>query len=135
VVMGQEVEYFNGLPTSPHNMYLTIFGDMGIAGLVLYLGFLWQSLRGVRLARHRFAIVGDREMSALAAAIEVSVIVCLVCNLFLESYVVKGWWCVFALGAALRRMSARSQPWPAIASGARAVPIAGGARGARWGEG
>jgi hypothetical protein len=131
VVMGREVEYFNGLPTSPHNMYLTIFGDTGIAGLVLYLGFLWQSLRGVRLARRRFAIGGDREMSALAAAIEVSVVVFLVCNLFLESYVVKGWWSVFALGAALRLMSARSKLGPAIASGGRAVPIADGARGVR----
>jgi hypothetical protein len=70
-------------------------------------------------------------MSALAAAIEVSVVVFLVCNLFLESYVVKGWWSVFALGAALRLMSARSKLGPAIASGGRAVPIADGARGVR----
>lgn len=131
VVMGREVEYFNGLPTPPHNMYLTIWGDTGIVGLVLYLGFLWQSLRGVRLARRRFAIGGDQEMSALAAAIEVTVIVLLVCNLAGETYVVKGWWPVFALGAALRLMSARSKLWPAIVSGARAAPIAGGARGAR----
>jgi len=131
LVMARELDYFGGQPAGTHNMYLTMWGDTGVVGLALYLGFLWQSLKGARLARRRFAAAGDRHMSALAAAVQVSVIVLLVCNLVGETYVIKGWWPVFALGAALRLMSARSKLWPAIVSGARAAPIAGGARGAR----
>jgi hypothetical protein len=129
LVMAEELDYLNRQPAGTHNMYLTLWGDVGVVGVAAYLGFLWQSWQGARLARRRFAAAGDQRMAALAAAVLVSVVAVVVCNIVAETYVIKAWWCVFALGAALRRMSASSPQARGDLAIARVLPVA--ARGDR----
>jgi O-antigen ligase len=112
-VLPRENPFLEEIRTSPHNMYVTILGDLGILGLVLYLGFFWQTLRSLRIARRHFRADGDAAMAALAVTLQVSVVVLLLSNLALDTYGIKAWWSVLALSPVLRRLSGQPQPDPA----------------------
>jgi O-antigen ligase len=105
-VLAIENPFLADIQTPPHNMYLTMLGELGIAGLLLYLAFFWQSLRGLQAARRRFLATGDSEMGALAVTVQVSIVLLLLCNLALESFSLKVWWSVMALGPVLQKIAA-----------------------------
>ena len=60
------------------NTYLQIPLEIGIVGLLVFLGFLWMIFRRLQSARKEFRRRGDREMVMLGAAFFVTFLACLI---------------------------------------------------------
>ena len=96
-------------PLVAHNIYLEIPAELGIVGLVLFLGIIWFALRcGIRASR-RFAEAGDIDMEVLSRAIVLGAIGMLTANLFLSQQFNKPLWLLLAAGTALLAIASRER--------------------------
>lgn len=90
-----------------HNLYLQMWVEDGIVGLVLLLGVVAVSLVSAWLAVKRFDALGDTEMSAMARASILALVGMLVASVFLSDLENSELWIVLALGPVLAALAQR----------------------------
>lgn len=101
----QRDEFIVDEPKVAHNIYLEVLAELGVVGLVLFLGILGFSLAaGVKAAR-AFERVGDRRMELLARSISVALIALLAADFFVSDQFSKQLWLLLALGPTLLRIA------------------------------
>ena len=88
-------------PHFVHNLYLHVFAETGVIGLLLYVAFAIGALAAAFRAARRFEALGDGGMQTLARAVGVAGISMLISSVFLSSQVDQRLWVLFALGPAL----------------------------------
>lgn len=102
-----------------HNLYLQLWAEEGIVGLLLFLGVVAASLAGSWRAVRRFEALGDMEMVSLSRGAMLALIGMLVASFFLSNLEAGQLWVLLALGPTLARLAARdsraTSAWPALA--------------------
>ena len=93
-----------------HNLYLQLWVETGIVGLLLFLGVITTSLAAAWRAVRRFDVLGDTEMSALARATILALIGMLTASFFLSNLEAGQLWLLLAAGPALAAMARRQAP-------------------------
>jgi O-antigen ligase len=98
-----------------HNLYLQLWVETGIVGLLLFLAVVVTSLTAAWRAVARFDLVGDEEMAALARAGILALIGMLTASFFLSNLEAGQLWLLLAAGPALAIIAKRQvQASPAI---------------------
>ncbi|PTL34898.1 hypothetical protein CLG94_12430 [Candidatus Methylomirabilis limnetica] len=85
-----------------HNMYVSVFAETGIIGLIAFLGFLATSFVAVR-GRQRLSLLGTRFGTAFANSAELGNTALLFGGLFASLEYSKVLWILLALAAAVRK--------------------------------
>jgi O-antigen ligase len=96
-----------------HNLYLQLWVETGIVGLLLFLGVIVASLVAGWRAARRFDAQGDIEMSALSRAAILALIGMLTASFFLSNLEAGQLWVLLALGpvlAGIAERQARASP-------------------------
>jgi O-antigen ligase len=96
-----------------HNLYLQLWAETGIIGLLLFGAVVLTSLSTAWRAARRFDMLGDVEMSALARAGILGLIGMLTASFFLSNLEAGQLWILLALGpvlATLAERQARASP-------------------------
>lgn len=100
-------KYIVDTPEVAHNMYLQVFAEMGLVGLVLFLavlgGLLWCGLHAAR----EFARVGDHTMELLSRAVMISIGGMLATDFFISDQFNKIMWIELALCPCLLTIARR----------------------------
>jgi O-antigen ligase len=105
-------EYIVDKPQVAHNVYLHVLAEMGIPGLVLFLGVVGSGLLAAWRAVGEFMRRGDRFLETCSRALVLALIAVLVADLFASDQLNKGLWLLLGLGPALLAI-ARREPEPA----------------------
>jgi putative inorganic carbon (hco3(-)) transporter len=84
-------------PRDAHNLYLGLGADVGVVGLVAFLGIVITLIRGLLTVRRRHR--RDPDAGALATALLVSIAFLLANGMFLHIAYMRYMWFVFALAA------------------------------------
>jgi len=102
-----------------HNLYLQLWAEDGIVGLLLFLSVVAVSLTAGWRAVRRFDAQGDTEMSALARAAILALVGMLTASFFLSNLEAGQLWFLLALGPVMagiaRQRDGRTSPswrWP-----------------------
>jgi putative inorganic carbon (hco3(-)) transporter len=90
-----------------HNLYLQLWVEEGIVGLLLFQGVVVASLMAGWRAARRFDAQGDVEMSALARAVILALIGMLTASFFLSNLEAGQLWVLLALGPVLAGLAER----------------------------
>ena len=97
-------------PYVAHNIYLHVLAEMGVVGLLLFLGVIGlaiaSAVRAVRIAERR----GDRELEALGRALVVALAGILAADFFVSEQYSKQLWLLLALGPALLSIARSPAP-------------------------
>lgn len=111
---------FSAAPKIAHNTYLQILDEMGVPGLLLFLGIIAASLRCAWRAARIWARRGDLTMEALARAVFLGLIGMLVADFFISQMYSKLLWVLLALGPAMLAIARRESDdgLPALARAA-----------------
>jgi O-antigen ligase len=99
-----------------HNLYLQLWVETGIVGLLLFLALIATSVTAALRAARTFDLQGDGEMSALSRAAALGLIAMLTGSLFLSNLEAGQLWVLLALGPVLAGIADRQ---------ARAAPLPG----------
>jgi O-antigen ligase len=89
------------LPQPAHNVYLEIWADLGIVGLVLFAGVVAAALRAVLAAIAHLQAAGRRTEELLARTLTVAIVAMLVADFFISDQYSKQLWLLLALAPAL----------------------------------
>jgi putative inorganic carbon (HCO3(-)) transporter len=92
-----------------HNLYLQLWVETGIVGLLLFVGLIVASLAAALRAARRFELQGDGEMSALARAAALALIAMLTASFFLSNLEAGQLWVLLALGPGLAAIADRQE--------------------------
>jgi O-antigen ligase len=92
-------------PKVAHNMYLEVLAELGIPGLVMFLGIIGFSLVAILRATRAFRAAGDQRLELLSRALFVALLALLASDFFLSEEYSKQLWLLLALGPALRALS------------------------------
>ena len=90
-----------------HNLYLQLWAETGIIGLLLFLGVIVTSMTAAWRAISRFELLGDDEMASLARATILALIGMLTASFFLSNLEAGQLWLLLAAGPALAVMAKR----------------------------
>ncbi|HXD66425.1 MAG TPA: hypothetical protein VNV17_17520, partial [Solirubrobacteraceae bacterium] len=93
------------VPHVAHNIYLELLADLGIPGLLAFLGVAGFSMLAVVRAAHRFERQGDREMELVARCMFLAVVAFMSADFFLSGEFSKQLWLTFALCPAVLALS------------------------------
>lgn len=96
-------------PKVAHNIYLQIFAELGLVGLVLFLLIVFFALRAMFRAARNFRDRGDQPAEILARSLLVATIGMLTASFFISIELDKHLWLLLGLGPALLHIS-RRQP-------------------------
>jgi O-antigen ligase len=100
-----------------HNLYLQLWVETGIVGLLLFLGVIWASLARALSAARSFDRQGDTEMSALTRAAALALVGMLTASFFLSNIEAGQLWVLLAMGPVLAGIAERqSRASPLLAS-------------------
>jgi putative inorganic carbon (HCO3(-)) transporter len=108
------------VPHVAHNIYLELLADLGIPGLLAFLGVAGFSALAVAKAARRFEQQGDREMELVARCLLLSVVAFMSADFFLSGEFSKQLWLTFALCPAVLALSGAGRS--AEAASAEAPP-------------
>jgi O-antigen ligase len=97
-----------------HNLYLQLWVETGIIGLLLFLAVVASSLAAGWRAATQFDRQGDVEMSSLARASILALIGMLTASFFLSNLEAGQLWLLLALGPVLAGLAARQARAPAL---------------------
>jgi putative inorganic carbon (hco3(-)) transporter len=103
----KRVDFIVDDPKVAHNIYLEIWAELGIVGLLLFLSIVAFSLRSVLLAARTYQDLGDRPLELLARSVGVAMAGELTAAFFNSLEYEKTLWLIMSLGPALRYVSAR----------------------------
>ena len=104
--------YIDTQPRKPHDRYLGIAAETGIAGLAVFLAILVVTLHGLSVAR-RAALGRHADLAWLAAGLMLAVVGNAVTGLFLHLAYQRYFWLLFALaGSAYLIATERADPSP-----------------------
>jgi O-antigen ligase len=92
-----------------HNLYLELWAETGIFGLLLFVGLIATSLAAAWRAARRFDTQGDEEMSTLARAGILALIGMLTASFFLSNLAASQFWVLIAVGPALAGIAKRQE--------------------------
>ncbi|HWD10429.1 MAG TPA: O-antigen ligase family protein [Solirubrobacteraceae bacterium] len=90
-----------------HNLYLQLWVETGIVGLLLFVGLIVTSVAAALRAARRFELQDDEEMSALARAAALALIAMLTASFFLSNLEAGQLWVLLALGPVLAGLADR----------------------------
>lgn len=110
-------DYIVDDPHVAHNIYLQVQAELGVFGLLAYLGIIGFVLQSCLVAARRFGAAGDHSMELMARALLLGLCGTFASAFFSNSVYSKQLWLLMALAVAMRTMS-RAQP-PAAAAAAR----------------
>jgi O-antigen ligase len=97
-----------------HNIYLQLWAEDGIVGLLLFLGLIAISLAAGWRATRLFDAQGDVDMSALARGAILALVGMLTASFFLSNLEAGQLWILLALGPAMAAMAKGSAGAPAV---------------------
>jgi putative inorganic carbon (HCO3(-)) transporter len=104
------------VPHVAHNVYLELLADLGIPGLVFFLGVAGSSMLAVAKAARRFERQGDTEMELVARCMVLALVAFMSADFFLSGEFSKQLWLAFALCPAVLALShAGGEPEPEAA--------------------
>ncbi len=89
----------------PHNLYLEVGAETGVAGLGLFLAALLAALLGLEKARSCLREAGARGSGAMARALQISLAGYLISSLFLHGDFERYLWLLFGMTGALLAMA------------------------------
>ena len=101
----QRDEFIVDEPKVAHNIYLEVLAELGVVGLVLFLGILGFSLVAAIKAARSFERAGDKRMELLARSVSVALIALLAADFFVSDQFSKQLWLLLALGPTLLRIA------------------------------
>ena len=97
--------YIVDQPAVAHNTYLQVQAELGVVGLVLFLGVFGGSVAACVRAARTFARKNDRSMEILAGAVAVALIAIGAADMFISEEFNKHLWLLFSLGPAMLSIS------------------------------
>ncbi len=97
-----------------HNLYLQLWAEDGIIGLLLFLSVVAVSLTAGWRAVKRFDLLGDIEMSALARAAILGLVGMLTASFFLSNLEAGQLWILLALGPLLAALAQQRSLGPQL---------------------
>ena len=97
-------------PKVAHNIYLQLFAELGVVGLIMLLMILAFPIVCALRAARNFARDGDERMNLISRAVVVALAAFFTSNFFLSSQFDKQLWLLIALGPVLLAISRQPQP-------------------------
>jgi O-antigen ligase len=88
-------------PEPAHNVYLEIWADLGIVGLLLFAGVVLTALRAALAAAAILQVAGRQADELLARALAVAIVAMLAAEFFISDQYSKQLWLLLALAPAL----------------------------------
>jgi putative inorganic carbon (hco3(-)) transporter len=118
------VEAHGGDPRAPHNTYVMVASEWGIAGLVCYLGLYGSALLTTRRIKKRCTTPEDRYYYWRAMALQLALVAYMICSVFADRlYGEAGYWMI-GLAYALYRIQVTEQAARSEAPSAAAAVVA-----------
>lgn len=115
--MIRRADFIVDTPKVAHNTYLEMLAELGIVGLVLFLGALGFCLWTALCAARIFERAGDQKMEVLSRALIVALLGVLASDFFLSEQYSKQLWALLALGPALLGVARRDHSEAVVAPG------------------
>lgn len=100
-------EFIVDEPKSAHNMYLQVFSETGVVGLVLFSSILLLSLSCVVRAAWAFARRGDTQLELLSRGVFVALLALLAADFFGSRQYAKELWLLLGLAPSLLAIARR----------------------------
>jgi O-antigen ligase len=97
-------------PKVAHSIYLEIWADLGVVGLLLFAGLVVITLRAGVLAAARFRADGRRAEEILARGVVVAIVAMLAADIFLSDLYSKQLFLLLALAPAMSALARRQPP-------------------------
>ena len=94
----------------PHNLYLEILAEMGLAGLVAFIAVMAATIASLWKAYRSFAAAGAMHSANLTASLAIALGAYVVTSLFLHGTYIRYLWLLVAMAAAARQVAQRSAP-------------------------
>lgn len=95
-------------PTVAHNMYLQVWAETGIVGLLLFLGILGYCFGAAVIASHRFRERNQNTMANLAVALALALVALFTAYFFLSEETGNKLWILLSLCPAILGLSRRA---------------------------
>lgn len=111
-------------PKVAHNIYLHIFAELGIVGLVPFLLILGFALRCALLAAREFSRRGDSAMDLISRSVFVGLIGILSADFFASEQFSKQLWLLLGIGPALLAIARRTGTRERAAAAEPTAPLA-----------
>ena len=100
---------FSSAPKVTHNTYLEIAAEMGLPGLLLFLGVIASSLSSALKAARIWETRGDASMDALARGVMLGLVGMLAADFFISDMYTKLLWVMLAIGPAMLAIARTEQ--------------------------
>lgn len=100
---------FSSAPKVTHNTYLEIAAEMGLPGLLLFLGVIASSLSCALKAARIWETRGDASMDALARGVMLGLVGMLAADFFISDMYTKLLWVMLAIGPAMLAIARAEQ--------------------------
>lgn len=110
------------VPHVAHNIYLELLADLGIPGLLAFLGVVAAAIGATIRAARMFNRQGDREMELIARSMFLVLVGFMTADIFLSGEFAKQLWLAFAVSAALLKL-AYTASRPAASAGVAGVAV------------
>lgn len=109
---GTDLYHFDERPTGVfvHNAYLGSLAEVGIPGLILYLGVFGSTIRSLRRSAARAKRVGDLSLARVANALVLSLVGWALTSFFLSSETARPFWVTIGIALALPKLLPAPQP-------------------------
>jgi O-antigen ligase len=100
-------EFIVDKPQVAHNVYLHVLAELGVPGLLLFLGVVGAGLLAAWRAAREAARRGDRFLETCARALVLALVALLVADIFASDQLNKGLWLLLGLGPAMLAIARR----------------------------
>lgn len=110
--IGMSVSSFEkfGRQHFPHNLYLQIAAETGIAGLIAFASIIAATLMSLRMAYRSFIRSGATHTAHMVVSISLALVAYLTTSLFLHGAYIRYLWLVVAISASAAQVARRAAP-------------------------